>query len=79
MKRKAAEALKEMLASLEYIIQKGIDQGEFDATLDAKKEAMFIFGLIEGGIMMSKVSDNPAILNSLLDNLKEQVMQRYQK
>lgn len=79
LKRKAASALNEMLASLEIIIQNGIDSNEFNSALDAKKEALFIFGLIEGGIMMSKLTDNPGMLNGLLDNLKEQIPQRYLK
>lgn len=79
LKQKAAAALKEMLASLEYIIRGGIDRGEFVADLDPKKEALLIFGLIEGGIMMSKLSDNPAMLNALLEQLKINVSQRYIK
>lgn len=77
LKQKAASALKQMLESLEYIIRKGIDADEFRKDLDAPKEAVLFFSIIEGGVMMSKVSDNPRILNQLLDNLKEQVLTRY--
>ncbi len=79
LKQKAATALKELLGSLEYIIQKGINTGEFKATLNAAKESKIFYSIIEGGLMMSKVSDNPNILNNLLDNLKEQVLTRYKK
>ncbi|MDI1257370.1 MAG: TetR/AcrR family transcriptional regulator [Flavobacterium sp.] len=77
LKQKAAFALREMLGSLEFIIQKGINNGEFRNDLNAGKEAAIFFSIIEGGIMMSKVSDNPKILNDLLENLKEQIMKRY--
>lgn len=77
LKEKAAAGLKEMLQSLEYIIQKGVDAGEFNSKLNVAREAMLFYSIIEGGIMMSKVSDNPKILNNLLDYLKEQLMTRY--
>ena len=73
LKEKARQALEEMIGSLQHIIQTGIDKKEFIPELDAGKEAELFFGLIEGAIMMSKVSDNPKILNRILDNLKLQV------
>jgi TetR/AcrR family transcriptional regulator, transcriptional repressor for nem operon len=73
LKEKAAAALKEMLGSLEYIIEKGVAQGEFSKKLDPAKEAGLFFATIEGGLMMSKLSDNPKLLNTLLNYLKEQV------
>jgi TetR/AcrR family transcriptional regulator, transcriptional repressor for nem operon len=79
LKEKAAVALKEMLSSLEYIIQKGISSGEFNKKLNAFAEAVLFFATLEGGLMMSKLSDNPKILNSLLDNLKEQVENRFKR
>ena len=77
LKRKAAAALQETLSALEMIISNGVASGEFRATLDPKKEASFIFGLIEGGIMMSKLTDSPVLLNQLLETLKEQLNERY--
>lgn len=79
LKQKAAAALKELLGSLEYIIQKGINTGEFKASLNAAKESKLFYSIIEGGVMMSKLSDNPSILNQLLDHLKEQVATRYSR
>lgn len=79
LKERAAAALKEMLGSLEYIIQKGIASGEFNKKLNATEEAILFFATMEGGIMMSKLADNPKILNNILDNLKEQVEKRFQK
>jgi TetR/AcrR family transcriptional regulator, transcriptional repressor for nem operon len=79
LKERAAAALKELLQSLEYIIQKGVDTGEFSNKLNVQREAMLFYGIIEGGIMMSKVSDNPKMLNTLLDHLKEQLQTRYKQ
>lgn len=79
LKEKAAAALKEMLTSLEYIIQKGVQTGEFSKKINVAEEAILFFATIEGGLMMSKLSNNPKILNSLLDNLKEQVENRFKR
>ncbi|HOY11675.1 MAG TPA: TetR/AcrR family transcriptional regulator [Saprospiraceae bacterium] len=79
MKVKAQKALNELLASLEYIIQNGIESNEFKEGIDAKKEAALIFSVIQGGLMMSKLSDNPKILNGLLETLKTNVTSHYLK
>ncbi|MGB8191738.1 MAG: TetR/AcrR family transcriptional regulator, partial [Chitinophagaceae bacterium] len=50
LKEKAAAALKELLQSLEYIIQKGIDAGEFNSKLNVSREAILFYSIIEGGI-----------------------------
>ena len=73
LKEKAKVALAEMLGALQRIIQMGIDNGEFSKTLKAKKEAELFFALIEGGIMMAKLNDEPALLNRMLDHLKQNI------
>lgn len=73
LKKKAKAALDEMVGSLEYIISKGIEKDEFSKDLQAAAEAEIFFATIEGAIMMSKLSDDPRVLNRLLDVLKERV------
>lgn len=73
LKEKAAEALKKMLGSLEYIINKGISTKEFRKKLDAKAEANLIFSVIEGGMMMSRLNSEPKYLNDLLVYLKKHI------
>jgi TetR/AcrR family transcriptional repressor of nem operon len=70
LKKKAKAALDEMVGSLAYIISKGIEKGEFRKEINAVQEAEIFFALIEGSIMMSKLSDNPAVLNRMLNLLK---------
>lgn len=77
LKERAKQGLKEMLASLKHIIEKGMEAGEFSKKLNPQNEAELIFAAIEGGIMMSKLSDNPAILNKVLDHLKKQIKRRF--
>lgn len=73
LKEKAKQALCEMLGALQRIMQMGIDNKDFVQTLDAKKEAELFFALIEGGIMMAKLNDEPAMLNRMLDHLKHTI------
>ncbi|MNL09609.1 HTH-type transcriptional regulator TtgR [compost metagenome] len=77
LKTKAAAALNEMLGSLEHIILKGIEKGEFRKDLDAQSEALQFFSMIEGGIMMSKVTDQPGVLSKLLHQLEKQIVIRF--
>ncbi|MBK8632672.1 MAG: hypothetical protein IPN72_03505 [Saprospiraceae bacterium] len=79
LKVKAQKALNELLGSLENIIQNGIESKEFKEGIDAKKEAALMFSVIQGGLMMSKLSDNPKILNGLLETLKTNVTSQYLK
>jgi len=79
LKERAKQGLREMLASLKHIIEKGIESGEFSKKLNPQNEAELIFAAIEGGIMMSKLSDSPAILNKVLEYLKAQIKQRFLK
>jgi TetR/AcrR family transcriptional regulator, transcriptional repressor for nem operon len=73
LKIRAQKALLELLGAIEFIIQRGVDFMEFRADLDAKKEATLIFSIIQGGLMMSKLSDSPKILNDLLENIKTKI------
>jgi AcrR family transcriptional regulator len=73
LKEKAREALEEMLESLRYLIQSGIDNKEFSKELEAVKEAELLFAKIEGAIMMAKLRDHPKTLNRILDTIKSEV------
>ena len=73
LKEKAALALQKMLELIEYIINKGIATKEFRKKLDAKAEASLILSVIEGGMMMSRLNNEPRYLNDLLVYLKKHV------
>ncbi len=79
LKKKAKEALLEMLSVLQRILKKGIDREELNPDIDVKKEAELIYAQIEGGIMMAKVADDVFMLNRLLDNLKDHMKERYSR
>jgi TetR/AcrR family transcriptional repressor of nem operon len=73
LKKKAKAALDEMLGSLAYIISMGIGKGDFIKDIQPEQEAEVIFAMIEGAIMMSKLADNPRVLNRVLNLLKQRV------
>lgn len=73
LKEKAAIALNKMLRSLEHIINKGIANKEFRKKVNAKAEANLIFSVIEGGMMMSRLNNEPKHLNDLLAYLKSHI------
>lgn len=77
LKKKAKEALLEMLHTLQRIIKKGVDNGEFRPNLDVRREAEIFYAQIEGAIMMAKVSDEVSLLNRMLDNLRERMKEVY--
>lgn len=73
LKEKAKAALEEMLDSLRYLIQRGIDNKEFRKDMDAAREADLFFAKIEGAIMISKLRDHPRTLNRILDDMKTEL------
>jgi TetR/AcrR family transcriptional regulator, transcriptional repressor for nem operon len=73
LKRKAKNALHDMLNGLEQIIGLGITMKEIKVSVNPRKTAEMIFAQIEGGIMMAKVSDDVGLLNSVLENLRSYI------
>ena len=73
LKKRAKEALNDMLGGLEHIIENGIKYRQIKSSVDARREAEIIFAQIEGGIMMAKVSDDVKVLHRVLDNLRAHI------
>ena len=73
LKTRARAAQNEMLESLIRIFQLGKKNGEFKDTIQPMREAEMMYALIEGGIVMAKINDNPSILHRILDRIKEHI------
>jgi TetR/AcrR family transcriptional regulator, transcriptional repressor for nem operon len=58
LRMSAAKALFSWKKNLVDIIQKGIKAGEFQKDVQAEEMAVSIIALIEGGVMISKVTNN---------------------
>lgn len=73
LKTRARAAQNEMLNSLVRIFQSGKKHGEFKAAIQPQAEAENMYALIEGGLVMAKINDNPAILHRILDRIRDHI------
>ncbi len=73
LKKKARQAMMEMLGSLQRIMQRGIDEEQIRPDINVRREVELIFAQIEGGIMMAQISDDVSMLNRILDHLKQHI------
>ncbi|PZU99008.1 MAG: hypothetical protein DCF32_19170, partial [Leptolyngbya sp.] len=61
---------------IERIVTKGVIRGELQPTVEAATVATILIATIEGGIMLSKLYDDPDHLDRALDHLKTYVQQQ---
>ncbi|MBE9110154.1 TetR/AcrR family transcriptional regulator [Nodosilinea sp. LEGE 07298] len=54
---------------IERIVNKGITRGELQPTVDSQAVATILIATLEGGIMLSKLYDDPSHLERALDHL----------
>ncbi|MGF7039570.1 TetR/AcrR family transcriptional regulator [Mucilaginibacter lappiensis] len=66
LKEKAARVILRWKKGIEELIQAGITTGEFRKDIDTTQTALSIIALIEGGIMIAKVTSTPANLDTVL-------------
>ncbi|MET3502702.1 AcrR family transcriptional regulator [Mucilaginibacter rubeus] len=66
LKDKAARAVIRWKTGIENLIKAGIEAGELKANINITETALSMIALIEGGIMISKVTDSPANLDIVL-------------
>jgi len=66
LKEKAAQVVINWKKRIEDLIQGGIAAGEFKPGIDVAQTALSIIALIEGGIMIAKVTNTPASLDKVL-------------
>jgi len=66
LKDRAAKAILKWKKGVQDLIQAGVDVGEFKQGLDHPRIALSIIALVEGGIMISKVTNSQACLDKIL-------------
>lgn len=66
LKDRAAKAILKWKKGVQDLIQAGVDAGEFKQGLDHQRIALSIIALVEGGIMISKVTNSQACLDKIL-------------
>ncbi|MDB5110215.1 MAG: TetR family transcriptional regulator [Mucilaginibacter sp.] len=75
LKERAAKAIQKWKKNIEDLIQGGIAAGEFKTDTDHTLVALSIIALIEGGIMISKVTGAPANLDKVLKTVELMIIQ----
>lgn len=75
LRKKVAQYLSAWKKDMVEIINNGIAAKEFRHSTDADKTALSIMALIEGGILVARVSKNPGYMETVLDTVKDLVQQ----
>jgi TetR/AcrR family transcriptional repressor of nem operon len=70
LKDRASNAIKKWKKSVQDLIQAGVDAGEFKEGLDHPRLALSIIALVEGGLMMSKVTNSQSYLDKIMDTVE---------
>lgn len=73
LKDKAAKAVVRWKTRIETLVTEGIEAGEFKPGIDTTEVALSMIALIEGGIMIAKVTDTPANLDTVLKRVNKLV------
>ncbi len=76
LREQAQLAMDSWRSLIERIVAKGIARGELQPTADGQTAATILIATIEGGIMLSKLYDDPAHLERALHHLKTYVQQQ---
>jgi TetR/AcrR family transcriptional repressor of nem operon len=71
LKERAAKAIVKWKKNIVELIQGGITAGEFKADMDVNQSALSMIALIEGGIMIGKVTGSQANLDKILETVKQ--------
>ncbi|MHB8209168.1 TetR/AcrR family transcriptional regulator [Mucilaginibacter sp.] len=66
LKDRAAKAILKWKKGVQDLIQAGVEAGEFKQGLDHSRIALSIIALVEGGIMISKVTNSQACLDKIM-------------
>ena len=73
LREKVSNAIRSWKNNLVNIINKGMEQGEFATDIDPGKYADLIIGLVEGGIMLSKVTGDPCFILNAVEDVEHKI------
>ena len=78
LRERARAAMEELRGALARIVAKGIERGEVRPEVDSEAAASVFIATLEGGIMLSKLYDDPAHLRYAAAHLRL-VVEAYRK
>ncbi len=70
LKDRAAKAIQGWKKRLVDMIHAGVEAGEFKEGLDSNRIALTIIAMIEGGIMLSKVTNSQSCLDKIMQSVE---------
>ena len=73
IKQKVKTVIQDSIRNITLIIKSGIKEKEFSADFNAEEFALKMFTLIEGGMLISRVTDTNKHMNMMLDMLKSEI------
>ena len=74
LKQHAAWALIRWKDKIVEILTQGIAAREFDETINCEQVALTILSMLEGGIMIRKLTDNPEYIKSIMKSLSDYIL-----
>jgi len=75
LKKKVTEAIQSWKKNLTEILEKGKEKKEIRKDTNSEQTALTILALIEGGIMISKVTGKPAYRKAIMNSLNKYIEQ----
>ncbi len=73
MKEKVRAAIHRFKNRISKIIIDGQENGEFSKDFDAENYAIKVFTMYEGGVLISKIENNPEYLHHIIAMLKKEI------
>jgi len=74
LKAKAAEALHTWRESIDRLLKKGIELGEFKRNLDTTETVAVLAGLVQGAVLQTKLSGKLNFLNAAMNFLEKTIL-----
>jgi TetR/AcrR family transcriptional repressor of nem operon len=69
LRKRARVAMRQLIDYARRIIERGIDEGELSAAVNAKAEAQSFVAGIEGALMLSKLYDDPEYVEQAVERV----------
>jgi len=69
LRKRTRQAMRDTINYARGIVQAGIEAGELPGTVDASAEAESLVGVVEGGLMLSKLYEDPHYVRQAVDRI----------